>query len=88
MARVAGSLVGAFFADREYQCLGQWEEQGLLYAYTRRRDVEGFECFVGEAYPSDGGGIFLIEGGKDCKRGLRVQDYGMSLSKRRKSKEN
>ena len=23
-------------SEREYQCLGQWEEDGLLYTYTHR----------------------------------------------------
>ena len=38
-------------ADREYLCLGQWEEDGLLYTYTRRLDLPGYECFVGQVSP-------------------------------------
>ncbi len=64
--------------------MGQWEENGLLYAYVRRRDIEGYECFVGEATKPGGEGVSLIEGGRNCKRGLRVSDYGMRLSKRSK----
>ena len=70
----------SILSDREYQCLGQWEEDGLLYTYTRRKDVMGFECFIGTY--NEKGKLFLMEGGSDCKRGLRVTKYGMELEKR------
>ncbi|XP_059091809.1 uncharacterized protein LOC131887268 isoform X3 [Tigriopus californicus] len=66
--------------DREYQCLGQWEEDGQLFTYTKRRDVPGYECFIGSVDHMNG--IYLIEGGVDCRRGLRVTSFGMKLSKR------
>lgn len=34
------------FEEREYRCLGQWEEIGLVYTYTQRRDILTYECFV------------------------------------------
>ena len=34
-------------SDREYLCLGEWEEDGLLYTYTRRTHNPRHECFVG-----------------------------------------
>ncbi len=84
-------MVKPSFAEREYQCLDQWEEEGLLYAYTRRRDLGddvddlSFECFVGKANGGDDSRgneeIFLMEGGADCRRGLRVEEYGMRLTK-------
>ena len=68
------------FLDREYRCLGQWYEDGLLYTYTQRREVPGYECFVGKM---DGrGGVKLAEGGNNCKRGLRVDMFGMTLTKK------
>ncbi len=86
--------------EREYQCLGQWEEDGQLFAYTRRRDlissVSGaFECFVGRAgnnynnnssssSDDDGSEIFLMEGGANCRRGLRVEEFGMRLTRQSK----
>ena len=70
------------FADREYQCVGQWEEDGRLYTYAKRRDIPGYECFVGQV--DSNGTIFLMEGGIDCKRGLRVSEYGMKLKKQSK----
>ena len=35
------------YEEREYRCLGQWREDGLIYTYTERRDMIGYECFVG-----------------------------------------
>ncbi len=32
--------------EREYRCLGNWEEDGILYTYTQRRDMPGHQCFV------------------------------------------
>ena len=60
-----------------------------MYTYTKRLDVPGYECFVGQVTPShlaaqaDGRGeVTLAEGGADCRRGLRVQHQGMTLTKR------
>ena len=85
------------FLDRTYQCFGQWEEDGLLYTYTRRRDLPNiYECFVGGSsmVASDRLGtngnstsqrkISIIESGFNCKRGLNVNEYGMPLTKKRK----
>jgi hypothetical protein len=36
------------FEEREYQSLGQWEEDGKIYTYTKRRDVEGHEVWNGD----------------------------------------
>ena len=41
------SCVTFFSSDREYRCLGAWEEDGLLYTYTRRTHNPRHECFVG-----------------------------------------
>ena len=63
-------------ADREYLCLGQWEEDGLLYTYTRRLDLPGYECFVGQVSlppPSGPGGR---AGGGDPRRGRRGLQEG------------
>ena len=84
------------FLDRTYQCFGQWEEDGLLYTYTRRRDLPNvYECFVGgssmaasdrlDANLNTGSQrkISIIESGFNCKRGLNVNEYGMPLTKKR-----
>jgi len=68
-----------FFADREYECLGQWEENNLLFTYTRRKDLQSLECFVGST--DEDGQLYLIESGPYCKRGLAVTQYGMELHK-------
>ena len=83
--------------DRTYQCFGQWEEDGLLYTYTRRRDVPNvYECFVGGSSMAKSDRlnasvnsrsqrkISIIESGFNCKRGLNVNEYGMPLTKKRK----
>jgi hypothetical protein len=70
--------------EREYQCLGQWEEDGQLLAHVMRIDVPNrFECFVGAT--DDEGQIFLIESGTNCLRSLRVTQSGMKLNKESKS---
>jgi len=68
------------YEDREYLCLGEWEEDGLLYTYTRRIHNPRHECFVGRVERE--GRILLAEGGTNCRRGLRVDMFGMELSKR------
>jgi len=67
------------FEEREYQCLGQWEEDGVIYTYTERRDMEGHECFVGVTTKK--GEIFLQEAGNNCERGQEPLRYGMRMSR-------
>ena len=78
--------------------MGQWEEDGLLYTYTKRRDLQDvYECFVGGSSMSisdnidyakgnntSGKEISIIESGFNCKRGLPVNAFGMPLTKRSK----
>ena len=65
------------FSEREYQCLGQWEEDSQLLAYVQRKDMANrFECFVGAT--DDQGEVYLTESGFNCERNLRgnlVQTY-------------
>ena len=71
------------FSEREYQCLGQWEEDGQLLAYVQRKDMANrFECFVGAT--DDQGEVYLTESGFNCERNLRAQQYGMRLVKESK----
>ena len=67
-----------FFAEREYRCLGQWKEDDLIYTYTERRDLIGYECFVGLITKK--GDIFLKEAGNNCERGQEPLKYGMRLT--------
>ncbi|XP_042243521.1 uncharacterized protein LOC121880398 isoform X2 [Homarus americanus] len=65
------------YEEREYRCLGQWSEGGVMYTYTHRRDVDTYECFAGVVVsPNE---IFIIEAGTSCKRGLQPLAYGMKL---------
>ena len=73
------SLYRVSFSDREYQCLGQWEENGQLLAYVRRKDKNNLECFVGAT--DEFGQIHLSESGSNCQRNLKVIQSGMRLSK-------
>jgi hypothetical protein len=57
----------------------------MLYTYTRRRDLPAVECFVGGADPDKG--LFLMEGGPNCRRGLAVDQFGMQLTKLSKNKK-
>ncbi|XP_042219076.1 uncharacterized protein LOC121864161 isoform X3 [Homarus americanus] len=67
-------------AEREYQCLGQWEEEGRLYALTYRRDIRIYECFVGVIKPQ--GVVFIKEAGSHCSRGIRPEVLGMKLHRK------
>ena len=67
------------FEEREYESLGQWEEDGKIYTYTGRRDMEGHECFVGVT--TKRGEIFLQEAGNNCERGLEPVRYGMRMKR-------
>ena len=67
------------FEEREYQSLGQWEEDGKIYTYTKRRDMEGHECFVG--ITTRKGEVYLQEAGNNCERGLQPMRYGMRLKR-------
>ena len=71
-------------SDRDYQCLGQWEEDGALFTMTRRRDVDVgvVECFVG--FYDEQKGLFLMESGPTCRRGLPAVQKRMLLTKKSK----
>ncbi|XP_071516653.1 uncharacterized protein [Panulirus ornatus] len=63
--------------ERQYRCLGQWSEGGVMYTYTHRRDVDTYECFAGVVVNVNE--IFIIEAGTSCQRGLQPLAYGMKL---------
>ena len=67
------------FEEREYECLGQWEENGVIYTYTERRDMIGHECFVGATTKK--GEIYLQEAGNNCERGQEPLKDGMRMSR-------
>ncbi|XP_071543356.1 uncharacterized protein [Panulirus ornatus] len=66
--------------EREYQCLGQWEEEGRVYALTYRRDIHTYECFVG-VIKTDGV-VFIKEAGARCSRGVQPVILGMKLHRK------
>ncbi|XP_059608854.1 uncharacterized protein LOC132256448 [Phlebotomus argentipes] len=76
---VSACDTGEVYEEREYQCLGQWEENGLLYAFTYRRDLNTHECFVGAMMAEKT--IFIREAGENCQRNLNPHRYGMELNK-------
>ncbi|XP_037775424.1 uncharacterized protein LOC119572394 [Penaeus monodon] len=65
------------YEERDYRCLGQWSEGGVMYTFTHRRDVNIYECFAGVVVSSNE--IFIIEAGTSCQRGLQPLAYGMKL---------
>ncbi|XP_069939038.1 uncharacterized protein [Cherax quadricarinatus] len=69
--------------EREYQCLGQWEEEGRVYALTYRRDIHTYECFVGLI--RTGGVVFIKEAGARCSRGIQPEVLGMKLYRKAES---
>ncbi|GFG31845.1 hypothetical protein Cfor_02655 [Coptotermes formosanus] len=68
------------YEEREYRCLGQWEEDGLMYTYTQRRDVGTYECFVGFIISNNE--IHIKEAGDHCQRNIDPMHYGMKLTRK------
>lgn len=73
----------AFSSERKYQCLGQWTENDVVYAYTKRLDVGTYECFVGAMTPENK--IFLKEAGENCQRNVNPYRFGMEIHQTCKS---
>lgn len=71
--------------EREYQCLGQWTEDGRIYALTYRRDIRTYECFVG-VIKSDGT-VFIKEAESEagCSRNVQPEVFGMKLQRKGES---
>lgn len=68
------------YEEREYRCLGSWEEDGVTYTYTQRRDIPGFQCFSGKIIRR-GEEAYIKEAGESCIRGEDPLLYGMKISK-------
>ncbi|PSN54332.1 hypothetical protein C0J52_10680, partial [Blattella germanica] len=66
--------------EREYRCLGQWKEDGLMYTYTQRRDVGTYECFVGSIVSDNE--IYIKEAGDHCQRDIDPMHNGMKLKRK------
>lgn len=73
-----------FFADREYKCLGQWQENGFTYTFTQRKHVGTYECFVGS--PISENEFMIREAGRHCERNINALLLGMVLTKKSKLK--
>ena len=54
------------YEESEYRCLGKFADRELTYTYTERRDVFGYECFVGVII--NDGELFINEAGEHCQR--------------------
>ncbi|CAH1121844.1 unnamed protein product [Ceutorhynchus assimilis] len=69
------------YEEREYHCLGHWQESNLLYTYTQRKDVADgtSECFVGSIISDNE--INIKEAGEHCQRNMDPMKYGMKLTK-------
>ena len=70
------------YEEREYRCFGQWQEDGLVYTYTERKDIPGNECFVGVTLDEDRN--MVSEAGQNCERGHEPTKYGMTLVRKAK----
>ncbi|RWS26210.1 hypothetical protein B4U80_05905 [Leptotrombidium deliense] len=68
------------FEEREYRCLGNWEEDGILYTHTQRRDMPGHQCFTGKIM-KNGEEVFIKEAGESCIRGEDPLIFGMKITK-------
>ena len=63
--------------------MGQWEENGVMFTYTQRRDVPAHECFVGaiRTIINDQNEILISEAGENCKRVAEPLRKSMKLVK-------
>ncbi|XP_008551662.1 uncharacterized protein LOC103574089 [Microplitis demolitor] len=73
---------GELYEERTYLCLGQWEERGVMYTYTKRNDTTNdtyanTECFVGLIVNDDE--IYIKEAGDHCLRDIDPRTEGMRL---------
>ncbi|XP_076335457.1 uncharacterized protein LOC143238801 isoform X2 [Tachypleus tridentatus] len=66
--------------EGEYRCLGNWEENGVLYTYTQRRDTPGFQCFSGKI-SRNGEEAYIKEVGQNCLRGEDPFLYGIKVTR-------
>ncbi|XP_011308369.1 uncharacterized protein [Fopius arisanus] len=71
---------GELYEERKYLCLGQWEEQGVMYTYTMRNDTSTNECFVGLIVNDEE--IYIKEAGDHCLRDIDPRKEGMRLYKK------
>ncbi|XP_043282381.1 uncharacterized protein [Venturia canescens] len=71
---------GELYEERTYLCLGQWEENGVMYTYTMRNDTGTNECFVGLIVNDEE--IYIKEAGDHCLRNIDPQKEGMRLYKK------
>lgn len=65
-------------SEREYRCLGQWQENNLTYTFTQRKDIGTYECFVGSMISEYE--ISVREAGKHCERNMNSLMLEMKLS--------
>uniref|UniRef100_T1JPT2 Uncharacterized protein n=1 Tax=Tetranychus urticae TaxID=32264 RepID=T1JPT2_TETUR len=68
------------FEEREYRCLGNWEEDGILYTFTQRRDATGYQCFAGKIL-GNGEVAYIREAGENCIRAEHPLTVGMKITK-------
>ncbi|KAK0170361.1 hypothetical protein PV328_010932 [Microctonus aethiopoides] len=71
---------GELYEERQYLCLGQWEEKGVMYTYTKRNDTSTNECFVGLIVNDEE--IYIKEAGDHCLRNIDPRREGMRLYKK------
>ncbi|KAH9389014.1 hypothetical protein TYRP_008366 [Tyrophagus putrescentiae] len=69
------------YEEREYRCLGNWEEDGVLYTFTQRRDMPGYQCFAGKIYKNGDEAHIKEAGEHSCVRGEDPLVFGMKIIK-------
>ncbi|XP_076347255.1 uncharacterized protein LOC143245154 isoform X2 [Tachypleus tridentatus] len=68
------------YEERVYRCIGNWEENGVLFTYTMRHDMKGYQCFVGKVF-KNGNEAYIKEAGERCSRGEDPFTRGMKITK-------
>ncbi|XP_076339897.1 uncharacterized protein LOC143240770 isoform X2 [Tachypleus tridentatus] len=68
------------YEERVYRCIGNWEEDGVLFTYTIRQDIKSYQCFVGKVI-TNGDEAYIKEAGKSCSREVDPFTMGMKITK-------
>ncbi|XP_076371132.1 uncharacterized protein LOC143256991 isoform X2 [Tachypleus tridentatus] len=75
------------YREREYRCLGNWEENGILYTYVQRQDIPGFQCLSGKLIRNEEE-VSIKDTGQNCLRGYEPYSYDVKVTRNTTCSQN